>query len=186
MSGHHHDPIEDNIETHPVKLAIGVVVGAIALVIGIILLAQLAVAMYGAREVKGDPAMSDAAVNKRLAPVAKLAVDPNAPPPAPAAAAPAPAAPAAIPAAAPAKAAAGDGKATYDATCAVCHNAGVAGAPKAGDKAAWDARLKASKKEGLYASVINGKGAMPKKGGNASLSDGAVKAAVDHLLATAK
>jgi len=180
--GTHHDPIEDNIETHPVKLAIGVVLGAVALIIGIILLAQLAVGMYGAREVKGDPAMSDAAVNKRLAPVAKLAVDPNAPPPAPA-----PAAPAAIPAAAPAQAAAaGGGKATYDATCAVCHNAGVAGAPKAGDKAAWGARLKALKKEGLYASVIAGKGAMPAKGGNASLSDDAVKAAVDHLLATAK
>ena len=183
--GTHHDPIEDNIETHPVKLAIGVVLGAVALVIGIVLLAQLAVAMYGARVMKDDPAMSDAAVATRLAPVAKLAVDPNAPPPAPATAAPAPAAPVAIPAAAPAKAAAGDGKATYDATCAVCHNAGVAGAPKPGDKAAWAPRLKAGK-DALYASVINGKGAMPKKGGNASLSDDAVKAAVDHLLATAK
>jgi len=186
MSGTHHDPIEDNIETHPVKLAIGVVLGAVALIIGIILLAQLAVGMYGARPLKDDPAMSDAAVNKRLAPVAKLAVDPNAPPPAAAAPAPAAAAPAAVPAAAPAQAAAGDGKATFDATCAVCHNAGVAGAPKAGDKAAWAARVKASKKEGLYASVLNGKGAMPKKGGNPALSDDAVKAAVDYLLATAK
>ena len=57
---------------------------------------------------------------------------------------------------------------------------------KAGDKAALTARLKAAKKEGLYASVIKGKGAMPPKGGNAALSDDAVKAAVDHLLATAK
>ena len=186
MSGTHHDPIEDNIETHPVKLAIGIALGAVALVIGIILLAQLAVGMYGARALKDDPAMSDAAVAKRLAPVAKLAVDPNAPTPAPATAAPAPAAAVAIPAA-PAKAAAAEGgKATYDATCAVCHNAGVAGAPKLGDKTAWTSRLAASKKEGLYASVINGKGAMPKKGGNASLSDDAVKAAVDYLLATAK
>src|SRR5687768_2634169 len=75
MSGTHHDPIEDNIETHPVKLAVGIAVGAVALVIGIVLLAQLAVAMYGARPMKDDAAMSDAAVAKRLAPVAKLAVD---------------------------------------------------------------------------------------------------------------
>src|SRR5689334_25111408 len=42
MSGAHphHDPIEDNIETHPVKLAVGIAVGAVALVIGIILMAQ--------------------------------------------------------------------------------------------------------------------------------------------------
>jgi cytochrome c5 len=184
MSGTHHDPVEENLETHPVKLAIGVAVGAVALIIGIILMAQLAVGMYGARALKDDAAMSEAAVAKRLAPVAKVAIDPNAPAPAPAAAAGAPAA--AAPAPAKTEASGNGGKATYDTTCAVCHNAGVAGAPKAGDKAALTARLKAAKKEGLYASVIKGKGAMPPKGGNASLSDDAVKAAVDYLLATAK
>ena len=76
---HHSDVIEDNIETHPVKVAIGVGIGAIALVIGIILLAQFAIGAYGTREMKDDPSMSDAAVRKRLAPVATLAVDPNAP-----------------------------------------------------------------------------------------------------------
>ena len=184
MSGtHHHDPIEDNIETHPVKLAIGIVAGAIALVVGIILLTHVAVGMYSSRPMKDEPAMSDAATRQRLAPVAKLAMDPNAPAPAPAAAAPAPAA---TPAAAPAKGA-DAGKATYDATCAACHAQGIAGAPKAGDKAAWAARLKAAKgKEGLYATALNGKNAMPAKGGNAALADAAVKAAVDYLLATAK
>ena len=129
--------------------------------------------------------MTDKSVAKRLAPVDKLAVDPNAPPPAPSA--PAAPAPAPVVAAAPAAKAggAGAGKATYDATCAVCHNAGVAGAPKAGDKAAWATRLKQGK-DALYNAALNGKGAMPPKGGNASLSEGAVKAAVDHLLATAK
>ena len=184
MTGTHHDPIEDNIETHPVKLAIGIAVGAVALVVAIILLAQLAVAFWGGREMKDDPAMSDKAVAKRLAPVAKVAVDPNAPPPAPAAPAPAPAAPAA----APVKAAAADaGKGTYDTACAVCHAAGVAGAPKTGDKAAWATRLKAAKgKDGLYATALKGKGAMPPKGGNTALSDDAVKAAVDYLVAAAK
>jgi len=182
MSGHHHDPVQDNIETHPVKLAIGIVIGTVALIIGIMLTAQLAVGFYGSRSTKGDPAMSDAAVAKRIAPVAKLAADPNAPAPAPAAARPAPAS-----AAATAAPAAHPGKAAYDATCSVCHAAGVAGAPKAGDKAAWSVRLKAAKgKAGLYASSLKGKGAMPAKGGNASLSDDAVKAAVDYLLATAK
>ena len=92
MSAAHHDPIEDNIETHPAKLAIWIALGAVALVIGIVLLTQLAVGYWGSREMKGDPAMSDAAVAERIAPVAKLAIDPNAPTPAPAPAAPAPSA----------------------------------------------------------------------------------------------
>jgi len=105
---------------------------------------------------------------------------------------PAPSAPAAAaaptpaPAAAPAAASSGsaNGKAVYAASCAVCHAAGVAGAPKAGDKAAWAARLKTGK-DALYASVIKGKGAMPPKGGT-SLPDGDIKAAVDHLVELAK
>jgi cytochrome c5 len=177
--------VQDNIETHPVNLAIGIVIGTIALIVGIVLTVQLAVGFYGSRSLKGDPAMTDAAVATRIAPVATLAVDPNAP--APATAAPASAPSAAAQVAAKAEPAGQAGKATYDATCSVCHAAGVAGAPKAGDKAAWSERLKAAKgKAGLYASSLKGKGAMPAKGGNASLSDDAVKAAVDYLLATAK
>jgi len=111
-----------------------------------------------------------------------------APAPAPAtAAAPAEAAPAQVaaaggPAAAPGKA---DGKATFDGTCTVCHSTGVAGAPKFGDKAAWAPRL-AQGKATLYDHALHGKGAMPPKGGNASLSDEAVKAAVDYMAAAAK
>ena len=78
-------PVEDNIETHPVKLAIGVVVGAVALIVGIILLVQFAIGAYGARSLKDDPSMSPEAVAKRIAPVASVQVDPNAPAPAPAA-----------------------------------------------------------------------------------------------------
>lgn len=109
---------------------------------------------------------------------------------APAAAAPAPtavvaAAPAAeAPAAPPASAtvAAGAGEALYKQACAVCHVAGVAGAPKMGDKAAWAPRL-ALGVDGLTASVIKGKGAMPPKGGS-SASDADIKAAVEFMLAT--
>ena len=188
----HHDPIQDNIDAHPVKLAIWIVIGAIALIVGIYLLVQLAVHGYANRDVKKQAAMSDAAVNQRLAPVAKVALDPNAPPPAaaPAAAAATPAVAAAgvpPPAAAPAKAGSGSGsgKGTYDAVCNVCHGAGVAGAPKLGDKAAWAPRL-AQGKDAMYAAAIKGKGAMPPKGGNPAIPDDAVKAAVDYLTASAK
>ena len=98
----------------------------------------------------------------------------------------------AVPAAAPAKAAAepakagvNKGKAVYEANCTACHAAGIAGAPKAGDKAAWAPRLKTGM-DALYATSLKGKGAMPPKGGNASLADADVKAAVDYLAGMAK
>jgi len=195
MAEHHHhtDPIEENVDSHPVKVAIGVVVGALALVVGIILLAQLALNVYANRSRKDDPAMSAQAVAQRIAPVATLAVDPNAPAPAPQPAAPvaqvaaaAPAAGGAAPAAGAAAAGGSDaGKATYDKVCTACHGAGVAGAPKFGDKAAWAPRV-AQGKDALYNSALHGKNAMPPKGGMASLSDADVKAAVDYMVSAAK
>jgi cytochrome c5 len=107
-----------------------------------------------------------------------------APTPAPAAApAPAPAAtpPAATPAAAPAAAA----PPLYAQVCSACHIAGVANAPKLGDKAAWAPRLAAGV-DGLTASVIKGKGAMPPKGGAANASDADIKAAVAYMVASVK
>jgi cytochrome c5 len=62
---------------------------------------------------------------------------------------------------------------------------GAAGSPKLGDKAAWEPRI-AQGKDALYASVLKGKGAMPAKGGRADLSDEAVKAAVDYMVAQSK
>jgi cytochrome c5 len=79
----------------------------------------------------------------------------------------------------------GNGESTYKAVCTACHSAGVAGAPKTGDKAAWAPRVKAGT-AALYASAIKGKGAMPAKGGNVALSDADVKAAVDYMVAAAK
>ncbi len=95
------------------------------------------------------------------------------------------AAPAAAVSAAPAGGDSAKGKSIYDASCAACHGAGIAGAPKAGDKAAWAPRLKAGR-DVLYASVIKGKGVMPPKGGNAALTDADVKAAVDYLAGLAR
>ncbi len=182
---HHHDPIEDNIDTHPVKLAIGVAIGAVALIVGIYLLVQLAVYLYSERSQKNNAAMSDEAVKKRIAPAAQLAVDPNAQ--AATTAAPAVASMVA-PAATPAKGAASgmaSGKATYDSVCHVCHGAGVAGAPKLGDKAAWAPRIKQGV-AALHANAMKGKGAMPPKGGNPSLSEADVAGAVDYMVSAAK
>lgn len=103
-------------------------------------------------------------------------------------AAPAPApAPAAAPAptAAPAPVAENTvGKSVYGKTCAMCHAAGVAGAPKPGDKAEWAPRI-AQGKDTLYKHAIEGytgsKGMMPAKGGAANLTDDEVKAAVDYM-----
>jgi cytochrome c5 len=85
--------------------------------------------------------------------------------------------------------AAADGKGTYDKTCMACHAAGVAGAPKLGDKAAWGPRI-AQGNDTLYTHALKGftgkKGMMPAKGGNTSLSDADVKAAVDYMVGQGK
>ena len=93
--------------------------------------------------------------------------------------------PAAAAPAAPAGASKLDGKAIYEKNCAACHMTGAANAPKAGDKAAWESRLKEGM-DNLYEHAIKGKGAMPPKGGNASLSDAEVKAAVGYLVGLVK
>ena len=76
---------------------------------------------------------------------------------------------------------------TYKSTCAACHDAGVAGAPKLGAKAAWAPRIKTGK-DALYKSAISGKPgtAMMAKGGASNLSDADVKAVVDMMMAKAK
>jgi cytochrome c5 len=104
------------------------------------------------------------------------------------AAAPQPAvpAPAAKPATQAAAAGAGaNGKTVFDANCIACHGTGVAGAPKIGDKAAWAPRLKQGL-AALHEAALKGKGAMPPKGGNTSLSDADVNAAVDYMASQAK
>ncbi len=95
-------------------------------------------------------------------------------------------APAAATAPAPISAAAGTaaGEALYKQACQVCHAAGVAGAPKLGDKAAWAPRLAAGL-DALYNSAAKGKGAMPPRGGTQA-SDADLRAAVEFMAAAAK
>ena len=81
-------------------------------------------------------------------------------------------------------AAAANGEGVYKQACFACHGAGVAGAPKLGDKAAWAPRL-AQGMPTLYTSAIKGKGAMPPKGGSPA-PDADIKAAVDYMVGTVK
>jgi cytochrome c5 len=101
------------------------------------------------------------------------------------AAAPAPAV-APAPAAAPAAPAAENtvGKSLYGKTCAMCHAAGVAGAPKPGDKADWGPRI-AQGDAVLFKHATEGftgtKGQMPPRGGSTATDD-EIKAAIRFMV----
>src|SRR5262249_41634810 len=69
------------------------------------------------------------------------------------------------------------GEQVYQSVCKTCHEAGLAGAPKIGDKSAWAPRIKQGI-DTLYASALKGKNAMPPKGGNSALADVEVQRAV--------
>jgi cytochrome c5 len=146
-----------------------------ALVALAVVLAIVANVIGGKSAKVEETAMNAKAIAARIKPVGEVTI-----------AAASPVMNALIPAA---NAAGADGQATYNATCVACHGAGVAGAPKLGDKADWGPRI-AQGKETLYQHVLKGyqgkKGFMPPKGGNAALKDDAVKAAVDFMVSKAQ
>lgn len=154
-----------------------IVLGILILVAGgIYALAQLVADNTQVPQVQADPAMR-AAILDRIAPVAKLAVagkDNSA------------LAVAKPVAAAPAAELAGDE--VYNMACVVCHGAGVAGAPKFGDKAAWAPRL-AKGADTLHKHAIEGfqgqSGLMPPKGGRVDLADKSIMNAVDYMMKAA-
>lgn len=73
------------------------------------------------------------------------------------------------------------GREVYMQSCAMCHSPGVGGAPRPGVSEDWAERAKKGPAE-LMISVLRGKGAMPPKGGNASLSRGDAYLALDFML----
>ena len=73
-----------------------------------------------------------------------------------------------------------DGKKVYEASCQACHGGAVPGIPHVGKKEDWAPRIKQGK-DTLHKHAIEGFNAMPAKGGNGSLSDDEVKAAVDYM-----
>lgn len=81
-------------------------------------------------------------------------------------------------------AAAGAVPALYTQTCQACHSAGIAGAPKVGDKAVWAPRI-AEGMDTIMKIVINGKGAMPPRGGSAA-TDAELKTVVDYMVNASK
>lgn len=152
-------------------LVLGVLIGITAL---LYLISRVISANTQEQQVLQDPAVRDAVV-ERIAPVGQLAVagqDNSA------------LAAAQQPAAAPAEDLAGE--AVYNMACVACHGAGVAGAPKFGDAAAWGPRI-AKGAETLHEHSIKGyqgdAGFMPPKGGRLDLSDKSVMNAVDYMVA---
>jgi cytochrome c5 len=92
----------------------------------------------------------------------------------------------AAPAATPVAAVDLEGEAAYNQACVACHGAGIAGAPKFGDKAAWAPRI-AQGIDTLHQHALQGfqgkNGVMPAKGGRADFSDQSVMNAVDYMVA---
>lgn len=134
-------------------------------VIAIAIVLMVAVVPFSMKGKGGAPATGSEDADARIQPVAQVAFQKAAP--------------------AAASGAPRDGATVYNSVCMACHASGAAGAPKAGDKAAWAPRLGKGTAE-LVKSVVGGKGAMPPKGGGADLSEDEIKAAVEHLLGTVK
>ncbi|MEW6559343.1 MAG: c-type cytochrome [Pseudomonadota bacterium] len=171
------------------------VVMGIGFIVPIVLL--LLIAFYigsSSQPPAGSESLSTAAVDARVAPVGSAVVAASSQAAAQqnsasmATAAPAAPAPSGSGAAVPVAATKVDGKGLYESTCIACHGAGVAGAPKVGDKAAW-APIIAQGDAVLYDRAIHGytgkHGVMPPKGGSTA-SDDDVKAAVDYMVAQSK
>ena len=182
---------EVHVEDHssliktPQQLIVVVVLAFLIPVIGILMIASFAT---GGLKVDGKSSdASAAAVAERLKPVGTVVFG-EAPPPAtgaqPGGGTPAVKSASGEPVKTAAAGGPGAGKKLYDTVCMACHAAGLAGAPKTGDKAAWKPRI-ATGKEALYNSALHGKNAMPAKGGS-SAADADVKAAVDYLVGLAK
>lgn len=74
---------------------------------------------------------------------------------------------------------------TYRTACMACHASGAAGAPKTGDKAAWKARIAAGM-DTMVKNAIDGKGAMPPKGGRPNLTVAQIKAVVVYMVNESK
>lgn len=153
--------VEEHIEDHegliktPKQLIVTVILAFIVPIFVIMLLVNLVAA--GSKMGSGSDAQTDEAIASRIKPVAGFSlVDANAPK------------------------VFKTGQQVYESTCVACHGAGVAGAPKLGDNAAWAPFIKAGY-EDMVNKAIHGVGAMPPKGGNPSLSDFEVARAVVYI-----
>jgi cytochrome c5 len=158
-------------------LVLGILVGV---TIGLIIIARIIAANTSVANRAEDP-VYERQVEERIQPVARVAIagqDNTALAP-----------PAAAPAVAATAAADLTGEQIYNQACVACHGAGVAGAPKLGDKAAWAPRI-AQGMDTLHKHALQGfqgkAGYMPPKGGRTDLSDQSVMNGVDYIIAAGK
>lgn len=152
---------QEHIEEHsspiktPKQLIVTVILAFVVPIAIIILLVNMVAS--GAKVGAGSDTLSSEAVTKRIAPVAGFElVDANAPK------------------------VFKTGEQVFAAVCTACHTAGVAGAPKVGDNAAWAPFIK-SGFDTMLNVALHGKGGMPAKGGNPTLSDYEVARAVVYM-----
>ena len=149
-----HEVHEGPIKT-PKQLIAAVVASFVVPIIAIIMLANFV--NFGSRTGAGSEGMSAEAVAKRIQPVGSIEIKD-----------------------------ASDikslksGEQVVQAQCSVCHAAGVAGAPKVGDEAAWAARIKTGY-DALLASALKGKGNMGAQGGG-DFSDFEIARGVVHMV----
>ena len=158
-------------------LVLGILVGV---TIGLIIIARIIAANTSVANRAEDPVFQRQ-VEERIQPVARVAIagqDNSSLAP-----------PAAAPAVAATAAADLTGEQIYNQACVACHGAGVAGAPKFGDKAAWAPRI-AQGMDTLHKHALQGfqgkAGYMPPKGGRTDLSDQSVMNGVDYIVAAGK
>ena len=154
---------------------------AVSAIIAVVILIAVVYALTANRfyAMRSEPASAEE-VAARLVPVGKVNLAGAGAPSTPAVPAPAASAPEVA-----AASGEGPGAAIYQKTCFACHATGAANAPKLGDKAAWEPRI-AQGMETLVASSLNGKGAMPPKGGRADLADADIRAAVAYMVNEAR
>ncbi|MGD9388555.1 MAG: c-type cytochrome [Gammaproteobacteria bacterium] len=151
--------------------------------IGIYILANAMADRTQRAHVKEDPAFQQR-IEERIQPVGQVAVagadnsdirDPGGPRPTAVAA----------PVAAAEPAADLSGEDIYKVACTACHGAGIAGAPKTGDAAAWAPRV-AKGMDTLVTHAIEGfqgeAGYMPPRGGYSDLTDEQVRDAVQYMV----
>jgi cytochrome c5 len=152
---------QEHIEEHsspiktPKQLVVTIVLSFVIPIAIIILLVNMVVS--GNKVGAGSDTLTQEAITKRIAPVAGFElVDANAPK------------------------VFKTGEQVFAAVCTACHTAGVAGAPKMGDNAAWAPFIK-SGYDTMLNVALHGKGGMPAKGGNPTLSDYEVARAVVYM-----
>lgn len=150
-----HDPAPGSLIKTPKQLVVTVVLSFLIPIVVIILLVSWVTS--GTKSSSGSNTLTPEATAVRIAPVAQIEiVDVNAPK------------------------VLQSGEQVYNAVCAACHDAGVAGAYKFADQVAWGPVI-ATGLDSMTANVISGKGAMPARGGNPNLDDLEIARAVVYL-----